>query len=61
MLAWVEQGPVSDRAAEHLATSDKGVILYHRLLNEQMDRVERGEEPMAVTIPGSTSGANAAT
>jgi 5,5'-dehydrodivanillate O-demethylase oxygenase subunit len=48
MLAWVEQGPVSDRTAEHLATSDKGVILYHRLLNEQMDRLERGEEPMAV-------------
>jgi 5,5'-dehydrodivanillate O-demethylase len=48
MLAWVEQGPISDRTAEHLATSDKGMILYHRLLNEQMDRVERGEEPMAV-------------
>jgi len=48
MLAWVEQGPISDRTSEHLATSDKGVILYHRLLNEQMDRVERGEEPMAV-------------
>ena len=48
MLAWVQQGPVSDRTTEHLATSDKGVILYHKLLDEQMDRVERGEDPMAV-------------
>ncbi len=48
MLAWVGQGRISDRTREHLATSDKGVILYHQMLVEQMDRVERGEEPMAV-------------
>ena len=48
MLAWVEQGPINDRTTEHLATSDKGVILYHKLLHEQMERVERGEEPMGI-------------
>jgi 5,5'-dehydrodivanillate O-demethylase len=48
MLAWVAQGPISDRTREHLAKSDRGVVLYHKLLMEQMARVERGEEPMAV-------------
>jgi 5,5'-dehydrodivanillate O-demethylase len=46
MIAWVAQGPVSDRTREHLASSDKGVILYHQLLVENMERVERGEDPL---------------
>jgi 5,5'-dehydrodivanillate O-demethylase len=48
MTGWVGQGPISDRTQEHLASSDKGVVLYRKMLVEQMDRVERGEEPMAV-------------
>jgi 5,5'-dehydrodivanillate O-demethylase len=44
--AWVAQGPISDRTKEHLATSDKGVILYHKLLMENVARVEQGEDPM---------------
>ncbi|HEV8015920.1 MAG TPA: Rieske 2Fe-2S domain-containing protein [Stellaceae bacterium] len=48
MTAWVGQGAVSDRTREHLATSDRGVALYHKLLVEQMDLVARGEEPMAL-------------
>jgi 5,5'-dehydrodivanillate O-demethylase len=48
MVGWVGQGPISDRTQEHLASSDKGVVLYRKMLIEQMDRVERGEEPMAV-------------
>ena len=47
MLAWVGQGPISDRANEHLARSDKGVVLYHNLLLENIEKVERGEDPMA--------------
>jgi 5,5'-dehydrodivanillate O-demethylase len=48
MLAWVEQGPISDRTKEHLVTSDRGVAMYHNLLLEQIEVVERGGEPMAV-------------
>jgi 5,5'-dehydrodivanillate O-demethylase len=48
MLAWVAQGPISDRTIEHLVTSDKGVALYHNLLLENIERIERGEDPMAV-------------
>jgi 5,5'-dehydrodivanillate O-demethylase len=44
--AWVAQGPVSDRTQEHLVTSDKGVILYHRMLLENAEKVQRGEDPM---------------
>ena len=47
-LAWVGQGPISDRTREHLATSDRGIVLYHKLLSEQMERVEQGLEPMAI-------------
>ena len=48
MVGWVGQGPISDRTQEHLASSDKGVVLYRKMLVEQMDRVDRGEEPMAI-------------
>jgi 5,5'-dehydrodivanillate O-demethylase len=44
--AWIGQGPISDRTREHLVTSDKGIILYHRLLLENVEKVARGEDPM---------------
>jgi 5,5'-dehydrodivanillate O-demethylase len=44
--AWAAQGPLSDRTQEHLVTSDKGVILYHRMLLENAEKVQRGEDPM---------------
>jgi 5,5'-dehydrodivanillate O-demethylase len=48
IVAWVGQGPISDRTREHLASSDRGVILYHKLLFENMDRAAAGEDPIAV-------------
>jgi 5,5'-dehydrodivanillate O-demethylase len=48
MMAWVTQGAVSDRTTERLGTSDKGVILFRNLLLEQIEKVERGEDPMGV-------------
>jgi 5,5'-dehydrodivanillate O-demethylase len=47
-MAWIGQGPISDRTQEHLATSDKGVILYHNLILENIDKVEKGEDPLGV-------------
>jgi len=47
MLAWVAQGRVSDRTIEHLVTSDRGVALYHNLLLQEIEKVERGEDPVA--------------
>jgi hypothetical protein len=43
MLAWVEQGALVDRTQEHLATSDKGIILYRKLLLDSVAAIERGE------------------
>jgi 5,5'-dehydrodivanillate O-demethylase len=48
MVAWVMQGPISDRTEEHLAASDTGVILYHKMLIEEMAKVERGEDPIGL-------------
>jgi 5,5'-dehydrodivanillate O-demethylase len=48
MMAWVTQGDISDRTTERLGTSDKGVILFRNLLDEQIEKVERGQDPMGV-------------
>jgi 5,5'-dehydrodivanillate O-demethylase len=48
MMVWVTQGPISDRTTERLGTSDQGIILYRNLLLEQLEKVERGEDPLAV-------------
>jgi len=47
-MAWIGQGPISDREHEHLASSDRGVQLYHNLIFQNVDKVERGEDPMGV-------------
>jgi 5,5'-dehydrodivanillate O-demethylase oxygenase subunit len=48
MMVWVTQGPISDRTTERLGSSDTGVILYRNMLLEQIEKVERGEDPIAV-------------
>ena len=47
-FVWASQGPVVDRTQEHLAQSDKGVILYRRLLSQQMELALDGGDPMNV-------------
>ena len=44
--AWTSQGAITPRWTEHLGESDKGIILYRRLLREQMKIVEDGGDPM---------------
>ncbi|MBF6571078.1 MAG: Rieske 2Fe-2S domain-containing protein [Candidatus Binataceae bacterium] len=44
-MAWESQGPIFDRSREHLGASDRGVVMFRRMLAEQIARVERGEEP----------------
>ncbi|MEK7216115.1 MAG: Rieske 2Fe-2S domain-containing protein, partial [Chloroflexota bacterium] len=48
MWAWFSQGRIADRTTEHLGLSDKGVILYRRLLRDQLAKLQRGEETMNV-------------
>ena len=47
-FAWASQGAIAEREKEHLGVSDVGVILYRELLEEELQRVERGLEPMEV-------------
>jgi 5,5'-dehydrodivanillate O-demethylase len=47
-LAWIEQGPITDRTTEHLVTSDKGILLYRGVLKENAERVQRGEDPLGI-------------
>jgi 5,5'-dehydrodivanillate O-demethylase len=48
LMAWATQGPVAERHLERLGESDKGIILYRRLLKEQMRLTQDGGEPMNV-------------
>ena len=47
-IAWVGQGRVSDRQNEHLGSSDRGVILVRKRFLDDLERVERGEDPKAI-------------
>jgi len=44
-VVWETQGPIADRTHESLGASDRGIVLFRRMLAEQIDLVERGEEP----------------
>lgn len=48
IMVWVTQGAITDRTKELLVSSDHGIILLRRLLLEQIDRVQAGEDPMGV-------------
>jgi 5,5'-dehydrodivanillate O-demethylase oxygenase subunit len=45
-MAWETQGPIFDRSQEHLGASDRGVVLYRQMVREQIERVQRGEDPL---------------
>ncbi|MEV4513355.1 Rieske 2Fe-2S domain-containing protein [Dactylosporangium sp. NPDC049525] len=47
-MAWETQGEVYDRTLENLGAEDKGIAMYRRLLREQIQRVQAGEDPMAL-------------
>lgn len=46
--AWYGQGEINDRTQERLASTDLGVVQFRKMLNEQMDIVEQGGDPMNV-------------
>ena len=47
-MAWVTQGAIADRAAEHLGAGDRGIAMWRQLLAEQIGIVEEGGDPMNV-------------
>ena len=44
--AWITQGPIADRTGEHLGRSDKGIIQFRQMLEDNIRLVEQGKDPM---------------
>jgi 5,5'-dehydrodivanillate O-demethylase len=47
-LIFVAQGEIADRTKERLGDTDRGIILYRKLLKEQIEIVADGGQPMNV-------------
>jgi len=47
-VAQESQGPIYDRTTEHLAYTDRGVILLRRLYKESIEAVQQGRDPLGV-------------
>jgi 5,5'-dehydrodivanillate O-demethylase len=48
MAVWISQGPIVDRTAEHLSRSDVGIAQLRKLYFAEMEKVEKGLDPMCV-------------
>jgi len=48
MVMWETQGAISPRHEERLATSDKGIVMLRELMFSEMEKVQRGDDPLGV-------------
>jgi 5,5'-dehydrodivanillate O-demethylase oxygenase subunit len=48
IMAWTSPGPIVDRTKENLSSIDRGVTLFRRVLMRELQKMERGEDPMNV-------------
>ena len=47
-MAQESQGLITDRGREHLAASDRGIILFRNLVKESIEAVQQGRDPFSV-------------
>ena len=47
-MAWETQGPMTDRTQEHVAVSDKEIILFRQMLPKQIEAVAEDRDPLGV-------------
>jgi 5,5'-dehydrodivanillate O-demethylase oxygenase subunit len=47
-MAWETQGVVTDRTQERLGVGDEGIILFRKMLKEQIASVQNGLEPIGM-------------
>ena len=47
-MAWETQGPIADRTVERLATTDRGIVLWRNAMKREIEKVQRGEDPIGV-------------
>ena len=50
MMAWETPGAIFDRTQETLGASDRGIVMYRRMLEEQIRLVEEGHEPTVAVV-----------
>ena len=48
IVAWITQGAVADRTKERLGRSDEGIILYRKMLKDNLRQMQMGQELMNV-------------
>jgi 5,5'-dehydrodivanillate O-demethylase len=48
VMAWISQGRIFDRSNEMLGTTDRGLILFRKMLERELDNVAAGRDPMNV-------------
>ena len=49
-VVWETQGEIADRTRENLGATDRGIVLFRRMLAEQIDLVERGAAPTVAVV-----------
>jgi hypothetical protein len=47
-MAWETQGAITDRSEERLGVGDEGIIVFRKLLREQIEAVRHGRDPLGV-------------
>jgi 5,5'-dehydrodivanillate O-demethylase len=47
-MAWETAGPIFERSREHLATADRGILVFRKMLRAEIDKVKRGKDPLGV-------------
>jgi 5,5'-dehydrodivanillate O-demethylase len=47
-MAWETQGSIADRSRERLATSDHGLVMLREIMRREIEKVQRGIDPMCV-------------
>lgn len=53
--AMTSQGKVARHSEEHLATTDRGIVMLRRLLHKQLDVVAQGKDPAGVSFDPETA------
>jgi 5,5'-dehydrodivanillate O-demethylase len=48
IMVWLKQGEIADRTRESLAATDRGITMYRRMLQRELENVARGEDPKCV-------------
>jgi 5,5'-dehydrodivanillate O-demethylase oxygenase subunit len=47
-VAQESQGVIADRAKEHLASSDQGIIMLRKMIRDSIEAVRAGRDPLGI-------------